>query len=86
MNNMLILSNLIEPFTNSQLLLLLLVIYIISLYLSIKFDKRVMFLSAVIWLIPITWFDNMLLIVIFVIMFLIHIILPLDIGGDKDDF
>ena len=77
---------LVEPFTNSQLLMLLLVIYIISLYLSIKFDKRVMFLSAIIWLIPITWFDNMLLIVIFVIMFLIHIILPLDLGGNKDDF
>jgi len=79
-------TKLVEPFTNSQLLILLLVIYLISLYLSIKFDKRVMFLSAIIWLIPITWFDNMLLIVIFIIMFLIHIILPLDIGGDKDDF
>lgn len=83
---MLISTKLIEPFTNSQLLILLLVIYLISLYLSIKFDKRVMFLSAIIWLIPITWFDNLLLIVIFIIMFLVHIILPLDIGGDRDDF
>jgi len=83
---MLLSTKLVEPFTNSQLLILLLVIYLISLYLSIKFDKRVMFLSAIIWLIPITWFDNMLLIVIFVIMFLIHVILPLDIGGGKDDF
>ena len=81
-----IFTNIVEPFTNSQLLILLLVIYLISLYLSIKFDKRVMFLSAIIWLIPITWFDNLLLIVIFIIMFLVHVILPLDIGGDKDDF
>ena len=81
-----IFTNIIEPFTNTQLLLLLLVIYIISLYLSIKFDKRVMFLSAVIWLIPLTWIDNLLLAVVFVIMFLIHIILPLDLKGDKDDF
>lgn len=86
MNKMLILNNLVEPFSNTQLLLLLLVIYIISLYLSVKFDKRVLFLSAIIWLIPLAWFDNILLIVIFVIMFLIHIILPLDLGGEKDEF
>lgn len=79
-------TRLVEPFTNSQVLLILLVIYLISLYLSIKFDKRVMFLSAIIWLIPIFWIDDLLLIVVFVIMFLIHIILPLDLGGDRDDF
>ena len=81
-----IFTNIVEPFTNSQLLILLLVIYLISLYLSIKFDKRVMFLSAIIWLIPIMWIDNLLLVVVFVIMFLIHVILPLDLGGNKDDF
>ena len=83
---MLVLNNLVEPFTNSQILLILLVIYIITLYLSIKIDKRVMFISSIIWLIPITWIDNILLVVVFVIMFLIHIILPLDLGGSKDDF
>ena len=77
----------LEPFTNSQLLLLLLVLYIISLYLSIKFDKRFMFLSSILWLIPLTWFDDILLIVVFVIMFLMHIIIPLNyIGGNDDDF
>lgn len=83
---MLLSTRLVEPFTNSQLLLILLVIYLISLYLSIRFDKRVMFLSAVIWLIPIMWIDNLLLVVVFVIMFLVHIILPLDLRGDSDDF
>jgi len=83
---MLVLSKLVEPFTNSQLLILLLVIYLITLYLSIKIDKRVMFISSIIWLIPITWIDNILLVVVFVIMFLVHIILPLDLGGNKDDF
>lgn len=84
---MFIFDKLVEPFTNTQLLLLLLVVYIISLYLSVKFDKRVMFLSAIIWLIPLAWFNNILLIVIFVIMFLVHIILPLDyLGGNNDDF
>lgn len=82
-----ILNNLVEPFTNSQILLILLVIYIITLYLSIKIDKRVMFISSIIWLIPITWIDNILLVVVFVIMFLVHIILPLDsIRGGNDDF
>lgn len=77
----------LEPFTNSQLLLLLLVLYIISLYLSIKFDKRVMFLSSILWLIPLTWFDDILIIIVFVIMFLIHVIIPLNyIGGNDDDF
>lgn len=80
------LSKLVEPFTNSQLLILLLVIYLITLYLSIKIDKRVMFISSIIWLIPITWIDNILLVVVFVIMFLVHIILPLDLGGDRNDF
>lgn len=84
---MFVLTNLVEPFTNSQILLILLVIYLITLYLSIKIDKRVMFLSAIIWLIPITWFDNILLVVVFVIMFLLHVILPLDdLRGGKDDF
>lgn len=77
----------LEPFTNSQLLLLLLVLYIISLYLSIKFDKRIMFLSSILWLIPLTWFDDILMIVVFVIMFFVHIIIPLYyVGGNDDDF
>lgn len=81
------LTNLIENFSNTQLLIILLIIYIISLYLSIKFDKKVMFLSAIIWLIPLTLFENILMIVVFVIMFLLHIILPLnDLRGDNDDF
>lgn len=81
------LVKLTEPFTNSQLLLLLLVIYIITLYLTIKFDKRVMFLSSILWLIPITWFDDILIIVIFIIMFFVHIIIPMGyIGGNDNDF
>lgn len=77
----------LEPFTNSQLLLLLLVLYIISLYLSIKFDKRIMFLSSILWLIPLTWFDDILMIVVFIIMFFVHIIIPLYyVGGNDDDF
>jgi len=83
---MLVMNKLVEPFTNSQLLILLLVIYLITLYLSIKIDKRVMFISSIIWLIPIAWIDNILLVVVFVIMFLVHIILPLDLRGDSDDF
>lgn len=81
------LIKLAEPFTNSQLLLLLLVIYIITLYLTIKFDKRVMFLSSILWLIPLTWFDDILIIVVFIIMFFVHLIIPLGyIGGNNDDF
>lgn len=81
------LIKLAEPFTNSQLLLLLLVIYIITLYLTIKFDKRVMFLSSILWLIPLTWFDDILIIVIFIIMFFVHIIIPMGyIGGNDNDF
>ena len=81
------LIKLAEPFTNSQLLLLLLVLYIISLYLSIKFDKRIMFLSSILWLIPLSWFDDILMIVVFVIMFFVHIIIPLYyVGGSDDDF
>lgn len=77
----------VEPFTNSQLLLFLLVIYIITLFLSLKFDKRVMFLSAILWLIPLTWFDDILIITVFVIMFFLHIILPLGyLRGDDGDF
>lgn len=76
-----------EPFTNSQLLLLLLVIYLISLYLSLKFDNRVMYLSAILWLIPLTWFNDILIITVFIIMFLVHIIIPIgNIRGDDDDF
>ena len=81
------LVQLIEPFTNTQILLILLVVYLISLYLSIKFDERVMYLSAILWLIPLAWFDDILIITVFVIMFLVHIIIPLGtLRGDGDDF
>lgn len=78
---------LVEPFTNSQILLILLVIYLISLYLSIKFDERVMYLSAILWLIPLTWFDDILIITVFIVMFLVHIIIPLgSLRSGDDDF
>lgn len=81
------LTQLVEPFTNTQILLILLVIYIISLYLSLKFDNRIMFLSAILWLIPITWFNDILIITILIIMFLVHIIIPLgSLKGDDSDF
>ena len=81
------LVQLIEPFTNTQILLILLVIYLISLYLSIKFDSRVMYLSAILWLIPLAWFDDILIITVFIIMFLVHIIIPLGaLRSDGDDF
>lgn len=81
------LINLIEPFTNTQILLILLVVYLISLYLSIKFDGRVMYLSAILWLIPLTWFNDILIITVFIIMFFVHIIIPLgSLRSDEDDF
>lgn len=81
------LVKLAEPFTNSQILLILLVIYLISLYLSIKFDSRVMYLSAILWLIPLAWFDDILIITVFIIMFLVHIIIPLgSLRSDDNDF
>lgn len=82
---MIILSQLVDPFTNSQILLLLLVIYLISLYLSIKFDNRIMYLSSILWLIPITWFNDMLIIIVLIIMFFVHIIIPFGISGGKED-
>lgn len=84
---MISLSQLVDPFTNSEILLLLLVIYIISLYLSIKFDNRIMYLSSILWLIPITWFNDMLIIIVLIIMFFVHIIIPFgNSGGKNDDF
>lgn len=84
---MISLSQLVDPFTNSQILLILLVIYIISLYLSLKFDNRIMYLSSILWLIPITWFEDMLIITVLIIMFFVHIIIPFgNSGGEKDDF
>lgn len=81
------LVQLVEPFTNTQLLLLLLVIYLISLYLSIKFDNRVMYLSAILWLIPLTWFEDIIIISVFIIMFFVHIIIPLgNLRSGEDDF
>lgn len=84
---MIFMTNLVEPFTNNQILLFLLVIYLIILYLSVKFDKRIMFIASIIWFIPITWINNILLITVFVIMFLLHITIPLNsLRGDNDDF
>jgi len=46
-----------------------------------------MYLSAILWLIPLAWFNDILIISVFVIMFLVHIIIPMGtLRGGEDDF
>ena len=68
---------------------LTIVIIISDIYLTI-FNYKIrwacyVFIS-ILWLIPLTWFDD-ILIIVFIVMFFVHIIIPISyIGGSDDDF
>jgi len=46
-----------------------------------------MYLSAILWLIPLAWLEDILIITVFIIMFLVHISIPLGaLRSDDSDF
>ena len=74
--------------TNIEILWIALVLYIIGVYISYKFYHQLFMLVSILWLIPLTLIDNNIVKVFSVIMFLVHIIIPLSnnlSGGDDFD-
>lgn len=73
--------------TNIEILWIALVLYIIGIYISYKFYHQLFMLVSILWLIPLTLIDNNIVKVFSVIMFLVHIIIPLsnNLGGDDFD-
>ena len=73
--------------TSIEILLITLVLYIISIYISYKFYHQLFMLTSILWLIPLTLIDNNIVKVFSVIMLLTHIIIPLSNNLDGgDDF
>lgn len=75
--------------TNIEILWIALVLYIIGIYISYKFYHQLFMLVSILWIIPLTLIDNNIVKVFSVIMFLVHIIIPLSNninngGGDFD--
>ena len=74
--------------TNIEILWIALVLYIIGIYISYKFYHQLFMLTGILWFIPLTLIDNNIIKIFSVIMFLIHIIIPLSNnlnGGDDFD-
>ncbi|MEM1973672.1 MAG: hypothetical protein QXN68_02660 [Thermoplasmata archaeon] len=65
--------NIVPHLDNSLFYLIVLIIYIIGMMISFKYDlKFVVFVMGLLWFIPITTIDNLYLNVVSVVMILIH--------------
>lgn len=73
--------------TNIEILWVALVLYIIGIYISYRFYHQLFMLVGILWFIPLTLIDNNIIKIFSVIMFLVHIIIPLSNNLDGgDDF
>ena len=71
--------------TNSEFLLITLVLYIMGINISYRFNNQLFMLISILWLIPLTLIDNNIIKIFSTVMFITHIIIPLaniSIGGD----
>ena len=73
--------------TNIEILLIAFVLYVMGIYLSYRFYHQLFMLVSILWLIPLTIIDNGVIKVFSVIMFLVHMIIPLtNYSNGGDDF
>lgn len=74
--------------TTELLLFITLIIYLIGLMFAMAFDKRTMLFVSILWLVPLFTIEDQPILHLFsIIMFLLHIIIPvLNMTGGKDDF
>lgn len=73
--------------SNIEILWVALILYVIGIYISYKFYQQLFMLTGILWFIPLTIVNNNIIKVFSVIMFLVHIIIPLsnNLGGDDFD-
>lgn len=71
-----------------EILWIALILYIIGIYISYRFYHQLFMLVGILWFIPLSIIDNGIIKVFSVIMFLVHIIIPLsnNLNGGGDDF
>lgn len=74
--------------TNTEILWIALILYVIGVYISYRFYNQLFMLVGILWLIPLSLVDNGIIKVFSVIMFLVHIIIPLsnNLSNGGDDF
>lgn len=74
--------------SNIEILWIALILYVIGVYISYRFYHQLFMLVSILWFIPLTLIDNNIVKVFSVIMFLVHIIIPLsnNLGNGGDDF
>lgn len=61
------------------------ILYLIGLYLSYKFEGYILYFVSLLWLVPIYLIDNHIIKLFSVIMFIMHIVIPLG-NRELDDF
>lgn len=74
----------VADITDTRILLIALVLYIIGLFIAIKYDKFYLTFIALLWLIPVYIVDDNIIKLFSVIMLIVHVAIPLTdkIGGD----
>ena len=69
---------------NSILLFSAFVLYIIGMIFALTFDRFYMVFVALLWIVPIITLEHDILKLFCVIMFILHIIIPLSKKGEND--
>jgi len=73
--------------SNELILFITLIIYVLGMVFSLNYDRRTVIFVSILWLVPIFLVENTFITLFSVIMFLLHIIIPvLNETGGKDDF
>lgn len=68
--------------TDINILWITLVLYIIGMVYSYYYDKRMIMFISVLWFVPVFLIQNTIIIVFCIVMFLLHVIIPIQNKGD----
>lgn len=70
--------------STNVILLIAFTMYIIGMDMAYRYSRFYMTFCALLWLIPVFLVDNTFIVLFSVIMFLIHIVIPLTSKGDDN--
>lgn len=71
--------------SDNIILLSTLILYILGLYIANKYDKFYLVFTSILFFIPIYIINQTIINIFCIIMFIIHIVIPLGTGGNNFD-
>lgn len=69
--------------TDINILWIALTCYLLGLGYALFIDKKAIMFISILWFIPVLIIDNLIIIVFSIIMFILHIIIPMESKGDE---